>query len=40
MKVSENLVYYKHQAQVIGFVQLGKVDDELAQEVIRIAVKM
>ena len=31
MKVSENLVYDKHQAQVIGFVQLGKVDDELAQ---------
>ena len=31
MKICENLVYDKHHARVIGFVQIGEVNDELAQ---------
>ena len=31
MKLSESLVYDKHSAQVIGFVQLGDVNDQLTQ---------
>jgi len=31
MKVSENLVYDKHHAQVIGFVQAGNINDELTR---------
>ena len=31
MKVCENLVYDKHHARVIGFVQIGEVNYELAQ---------
>jgi len=31
MKVSENLVYDKNHAQVIGFVQAGDINDELAK---------
>ena len=31
MKVCENLVYDKHHVRVIGFVQLGEVNDELTQ---------
>ena len=31
MKLSESLVYDKHSAQVIGFIQLGDVNDQLTQ---------
>ncbi len=31
MKVKESLVYNKHTAQVIGFIELGEVHDHLTQ---------
>ena len=31
MKICENLLYDQHRARVIGYVQIGEVNDELAR---------